>query len=43
MKIINAGVTAPKGFLASGLNADIKNQTKKDMAKVLNVQDFVPE
>ena len=34
MKIINAGVTAPKGFLASGLNAGIKNQTKKDMAMV---------
>ena len=31
---INGGVTAPKGFLASGLNADIKNQTKKDMAMV---------
>ena len=29
---INGGVTAPKGFLASGLNAGIKNQTKKDMA-----------
>lgn len=28
---INGGVTAPKGFLASGLNAGIKNQTKKDM------------
>ena len=31
---INGGVTAPKGFLASGLNAGIKNQTKKDMAMV---------
>ena len=31
---INGGVTAPKGFLASGLNAVIKNQTKKDMAMV---------
>lgn len=29
---INGGITAPKGFLASGLNAGIKNQTKKDMA-----------
>ena len=36
MKIINAGVTAPKGFLASGLNAGIKNQTKKDMAMVFS-------
>ena len=33
---INGGVTAPKGFLASGLNADIKNQTKKDMAMVFS-------
>lgn len=31
---IEGGVTAPKGFLASGLNAGIKNQTKKDMAMV---------
>jgi len=31
---INGGITAPKGFLASGLNAGIKNQTKKDMAMV---------
>ena len=36
MKIINAGVTAPKGFLASGLNAGIKNQTKKDMAMIVS-------
>ena len=33
---INGGVTAPKGFLASGLNAGIKNQTKKDMALVFS-------
>ena len=33
---INGGITAPKGFLASGLNAGIKNQTKKDMAMVLS-------
>lgn len=33
---INEGVTAPKGFLASGLNAGIKNQTKKDMAMVFS-------
>ena len=33
---INGGVTAPKGFLTSGLNAGIKNQTKKDMAMVFS-------
>ena len=33
---IKGGVTAPKGFLASGLNAGIKNQTKKDMAMVFS-------
>ena len=33
---INGGVTAPKGFLAAGLNAGIKNQTKKDMAMVFS-------
>ena len=33
---INGGITAPKGFLASGLNAGIKNQTKKDMAMVFS-------
>ena len=33
---INGGVTAPKGFLASGLNAGIKNQTQKDMAMVFS-------
>lgn len=33
---INGGVTAPKGFLASGLKAGIKNQTKKDMAMVFS-------
>ena len=33
---INGGVTAPKGFLASGLNAGIKNQTKKYMAMVFS-------
>lgn len=33
---INGGVTAPKGFLASGLNSGIKNQTKKDMAMVFS-------
>ena len=33
---INGGITAPKGFLASGLNAGIKNQIKKDMAMVFS-------
>ena len=33
---INGGITAPKGFFASGLNAGIKNQTKKDMAMVFS-------
>lgn len=33
---IHGGITAPKGFLASGLNASIKNQTKKDMAMVFS-------
>ena len=33
---ITGGGTAPKGFLASGLNAGIKNQTKKDMAMVFS-------
>lgn len=33
---INGGITAPKGFLASGLNAGIKNQTKKDMAMIFS-------
>ena len=33
---INGVVSAPKGFLASGLNAGIKNQTKKDMAMVFS-------
>lgn len=33
---INGGITAPKGFLASGLNVGIKNQTKKDMAMVFS-------
>ena len=40
---INGGVTAPKGFLASGLNAGIKNQTKKDMAMVLQQLVYLPQ
>ena len=34
MKTIQGGVTAPKGFKATGLNAGIKNHTKKDMAMI---------
>ena len=34
MKVINGGVTAPKGFKATGLNAGIKNNEKKDMAMI---------
>lgn len=36
MKAINGGVTAPKGFKATGLNAGIKNNTKKDMAMIFS-------
>lgn len=32
MNIINGGVTSAKGFKATGLNAGIKNNVKKDMA-----------
>lgn len=32
MKIVNGGVTAPKGFLASGIAAGIKASGKKDLA-----------
>lgn len=34
MNTINGGVTAAKGFQATGLNAGIKNNVKKDMALV---------
>lgn len=36
MKIIEGGVCAAKGFLATGLNAGIKNNVKKDMALVFS-------
>jgi len=36
MNIINGGITAAKGFKATGLNAGIKNNSKKDMALVLS-------
>lgn len=34
MKVIENGITAPKGFLAAGLAAGIKKGNKKDMAMV---------
>ena len=36
MEIINGGVTATKGFLATGINVGIKNNVKKDMAMVFS-------
>ena len=36
MKIIEGGVCAAKGFKATGLNAGIKNNVKKDMALVVS-------
>ena len=36
MEIINGGVTAAKGFLATGINVGIKNNVKKDMAMVFS-------
>lgn len=34
MKQVKGGVTAPKGFKATGVDAGIKNNTKKDMAMI---------
>ncbi|MBR6698153.1 MAG: bifunctional ornithine acetyltransferase/N-acetylglutamate synthase, partial [Lachnospiraceae bacterium] len=34
MKMLDKGVVAAKGFKATGLNAGIKNNVKKDMALV---------
>ena len=37
MKILDGGVTSPKGFLAAGLRAGIKpGKTNKDMAMILS-------
>ena len=36
MEIIQGGVTAAKGFKAAGINAGIKNKTKKDMAMIFS-------
>jgi len=41
MKIIEGGVCAAKGFKAWGLNAGIKNKTKKDMAMVYSKEPCV--
>lgn len=41
MKKLNGGVTAAKGFKAAGLNAGIKNNTKKDMAMVYSEKPCV--
>ena len=38
---LKGGVTAPKGFLANGLNAGIKNNVKKDMALVFSEKPCV--
>lgn len=40
-KEVIGGVTAAKGFLANGLNAGIKNNTKKDMALVYSEKPCV--
>lgn len=42
MKVIDGGVTAPKGFLAAGLRAGIKpGKTNKDMAMIYSEQPAV--
>lgn len=42
MKIIDGGVTSPKGFLAAGLRAGIKpGKTNKDMAMIFSEQPAV--
>ena len=42
MKIIDGGVTAPKGFLAAGIRAGIKpGSEKKDMAMIYSEQPAV--
>ena len=34
MKQIEGGITAPKGFLAAGVEAGIKYENRKDMAMI---------
>ena len=41
MEIIQGGVTASKGFKAAGMNAGIKNKTKKDMAMIFSEKPCV--
>ena len=41
MEIIQGGVTAAKGFKAAGINAGIKNKTKKDMAMIFSEKPCV--
>ena len=42
MKVIDGGVTAPKGFLAAGLRAGVKpGKTNKDMAMIYSEQPAV--
>ena len=41
MNIVNGGVTAAKGFKAAGMNAGIKNNTKKDMAMIFSERPCV--
>ena len=36
MEIIQGGVTAATGFTAAGMNAGIKNKTKKDLAMIFS-------
>lgn len=41
MKIISGGVTAPKGFEAAGVEANIKYQNRKDMALIYSASPCV--
>ena len=36
MEVIESGVTAAKGFLAAGVEAEIKYQNRKDMALIFS-------
>src|SRR3990170_2501834 len=41
MKEISGGITAPKGFLASGVYAGIKRNKKSDLALIYSERDAV--
>ena len=44
MQFINGGVTAPKGFKASGIHCGIrKNKTKKDLIKEYPIDYFTTD